>query len=222
MHWHRGTNGWVTGENFPGILTIVRRAILRHRPGAQVVVVCDAAPQHICAAAVLQAQRLRVHLVCIPGRITWLVQPLDTHAFAALKRLLHRLQQQARAAAPGGVLAATQWIELLETAVHELLVRGEWRDAIGGNGLLGDTRLLRPRLGELLTGHLPLPLRPPADEDMEAIVGRRRVGLAEALCRGAVRYQRGHAVPLAVAAGGLAGAPPVPALAAPAGAVFVG
>jgi hypothetical protein len=29
MHWHRGTNGWVTGENFPGILTIVRRAILR-------------------------------------------------------------------------------------------------------------------------------------------------------------------------------------------------
>ncbi len=193
LQWLEGTDGWVTGANFPRVLTLLRRAILAQRPGSQVVVVCDSAAQHVCDAAVLHAQRLRIHLVCIPGRVTWLLQPLDTHVFALLKRRLHTTQLVERAASATGVLGPTRWIHILEAVVTDVLVRGDWSRAMHANGLCGNTGALRPRICQALQGQLPLPLVAPSDEELTTILGRRRQGLAERLTRGAERFRRAAA-----------------------------
>ncbi len=190
LAWVPDTSGWVTADNFPGILTRLRRAILQHRPGSQIVLVLDSASQHVADAVVLHAQRLRVHLVCVPGRLTWLLQPLDTHVYGTLKHRLHQAQLAERSASPTGVLPAARWIDILERVVRDVLVGGRFRDAMQANGLMGSTAMLRRRVGETLLGHLPLPLVPPTDADLTAILGRGRIGLAERLTRGAERYRR--------------------------------
>jgi hypothetical protein len=191
--WLPGTRGWVTAANFCQVLTLVRRSVLRQRPGAQLVIAMDSAAQHIADAAVRHAQRLRVHLLLIPGRVTWLLQPLDTHVFAELKRHLHRIQLEARLASASGVLPPAEWVTLLERAVRAVLVERDWSAAVSGNGLCGSTAQLRARVGDLLQGRLPLPLAPPDDAAMGIIVGRPRVGLAERLTRAAVRVRASRA-----------------------------
>ncbi len=193
LAWLRGTGGWVTAENFKTILTLLRRAIHRQRPGVQVVVCCDSASQHVADAVIRHSQCLRMHLLCVPGRLTWLLQPLDSHVFGRLKRHLHALQIEARVASDTGVLAPTRWIQLLEQAVHHVLVQQDWTHAVRANGLTGDTHALRARVAEQLLGAFPLPLRRPSDATLALVLGRQRVGLAERITRAGERFRAQHA-----------------------------
>ena len=83
-----GTDGWITSANFPAVLTYIRREFLRLRPLHEIVVVMDCAAQH-CATNVIQhCRRLRLHVLLVPARFTWLLHPLDAHVFGNLKRRL--------------------------------------------------------------------------------------------------------------------------------------
>jgi hypothetical protein len=171
LQWLPGTNGWVTNENMPTILTLLRRAIRRQRPHAEVVIVMDSASQHTSDAVLRHTSLISVHLVLVPAGLTWLLQPLDTHVFATLKRVLASLQQQARAARLPGPLPPGLWLDILREAVLDVLVRRDWSASFAANGLTGDSMGLRGRISSLLGASLPLPMTPPATEALQDLVG---------------------------------------------------
>jgi hypothetical protein len=118
----------------------------------------------------------------VPARLTWLLQPLDTHVFALLKRRLHALQLDARCGSADGVLHGAEWLPLLCQAVQEVVCRADWSHAFSANGVSDGPASMRSRVLEFLAATLPLPLRAPTHaEVLEAIGGRRPLLLARLL-----------------------------------------
>ena len=185
--WLEGYAGWVNADSFCAIITRLRRAVLSARPGARVIIACDSASQHTTQQVISHAARLRVQLLFIPGRLTWLMQPLDTHVFGAFKHRLHHVQSSARAHSSDGTLPNVAWIDFLEIVVREFLVNKSWARCFRENGLMGVDVELRERVR--MAGRLPavLDASPPNDEDLAVILGRRRPGLAARLNRAAIQ-----------------------------------
>lgn len=189
LTWVRETHGWVTVPVMKQVLTLYRREVLRHRPGTHVVVAMDAASQHLADDVIAHAARLRVHVLLIPARMTWLLQPLDSHVFAVLKRTFHMLQLEERSANPRGVVDGVAWIDVLERGVRTVLVERDWSRALVSNGLIHGAGSLRERIRRHLEAPLALPDRPPTEGEMTVLVGRARANLSNRLTRGAEAVQ---------------------------------
>lgn len=157
VEWMPGTAGWVTAGNFPSILTSLRRAVRRQRPGQQLVIALDSASQHLSDSVITHAARLGLHLLFIPARMTYLLQPLDAHVFGTLKRTLRRQQLAARVANPAGSLLPGQWIDILASCVQDVLVKRSWAHAFSGNGLTGEPSAARVAVLEPVGCILPRP-----------------------------------------------------------------
>ena len=181
LRWFRGSDGWITSQNMPSVLTFIRREVLRLRPSHEIVLVMDCAAQHLAGNVINHCRRLRLHVLFVPARMTWLLQPLDTHIFGKLKRRLHALQLLARSTAPQGVLERAAWIDILSEGVQQVLVAGLANDGFHANGVLGDTGSLRPRVQQLLEGFSPPALECPTVEDICALIGSRRLEIGRSL-----------------------------------------
>ena len=181
LEWFRGSAGWVTAANFPAILTRIRRAVHLRRPRCTIVLVLDCAPQHLADNVVNHARRLRIVLLYVPARLTWLLQPLDTHVFASLKRRLHALQLEARCESVDGVLLGIHWLELLCRAVQEVLSGCDWAASFAANGISHGPPAMRGRVLEYLSASLPLPLQAPTHAEILNLIGGRRPSLPEKL-----------------------------------------
>jgi len=183
LTWLRGSAGWVSTRHMKTVLTMLRRSIHTMRPGCHILLVMDAASQHLAADVVAHAARLHIMILVLPARLTWLLQPLDTHVFAPLKRALVAAQQATRAEHAEGSLAPAEWVRHLDTAIRRVLVDRAWAHALDANGVLGSTAALRTEVQAHASGSLPLPLRPPTRKKIDLVLGRHRRGLHEALLR---------------------------------------
>jgi hypothetical protein len=172
MAWLEGTNGWMTSLVLCAVLTRVRRALAACAPLAEIAFLMDSAPQHVQPRVLAHAARLRLHLLFVPSRVTWLLQPLDTHVFASLKTNLHALQTHARGAHEGGRLPRGLWINLIEEAVRGTLTERAWAHAFSDNGLATGRGPTRRRIGDACGSVLPVAPRAPRDEDVQYLVGR--------------------------------------------------
>ncbi len=213
LYWFPGSSGWVTKENFPSILTMLRRSIVAHVPGAEVVVLLDSAAQHVNTQVIGHAARLQIHLIFVPARSTWLLQPLDTHVFGLFKRELHRLQLQARSESVTGTLERVAWVSLLQDAVHNVLVARCWAHAFQGNGLCGHQHRLRERISDACGSLFPIRQRAPSDEELHELLGR---AIPAASARVLSRARRLLSAALEDAAEGEPAAEPLPPLPPPA------
>ena len=99
------------------------------------------------------------------------------------------MQQALRAGSLDGRMRPDQWVAILHEAVRDVIQRRDWQHAFAGNGLLGDSGRIRNSLLEDLGSQLPLPLVPPTDEQLCAIVGRHRVALSGQLLNEASAIQ---------------------------------
>ena len=81
----RGYRGWVNSSCMKHLLTRYRRAVQSIDPNVILVLLLDSASQHISNDVLAHARRLRIVLVLIPGKLTWLLQPLDVSVFRVLK-----------------------------------------------------------------------------------------------------------------------------------------
>ena len=190
LEWMQGTCGWTNTDNFCKILTSIRRPFLANFPGRPIVVYLDSAAQHASSRVLAHANRIRMQLVFVPASLTWLLQPLDTHVFGLLKRRMVVAQQEIRCATADGRLPGVAWVSVLQQAVQEVIQSRDWQLAFSGNGLLGCDAALRPCVLEGLGSFLPLASRPPTEEELCAVLGRRRVAVRMPLLSEAFRVMR--------------------------------
>ena len=124
--WFPGTDGWVTTDNLKPVFTALRRSVWERAPGANIVLIMDSASQHTNRSVLMHASRLGLHVILVPSGLTWLLQPLDSHVFAHLKRVLADEQGRRRGVLPRGV-----WVEIVEHAIKQVLVDGVGADFCG-------------------------------------------------------------------------------------------
>ena len=105
----------------------------------------------------MHASRLGVHVVLVPAGCTWLLQPLESHVFAALKTCLSEEQTLRRGGALAGVLPNGVWVDIVAHAVQTGIVNRNWAHTFGANGLASTIATLRSRISDILGYRLPLP-----------------------------------------------------------------
>ena len=87
----------------------------------------DAAPFHLAEAVLDAIAAARTWFVCIPARLTWLLQPLDTHAFLRVKRGLRREALDDESAADGEEPLAKMMRYTVCAVSRGVLQAHEWR-----------------------------------------------------------------------------------------------
>jgi hypothetical protein len=176
--WVEGTKGWMTKDIMQRILTTLRRTLRSAGHTGEIIILLDSAPQHVHVDVLAHAARLQLHVVYVPARTTWLLQPLDTHVFGAFKNRVHAAQLAHREREATGRLPRDAWIEILSGAVNEMLVGRTWEHAFSDNGLLTTAPPKREAVSNACGPVFPVACRPPDEETLRALVARNVDGLA--------------------------------------------
>lgn len=132
-----------------------------------VILLVDVHSSHIDNSIFLHARRCGIRLVYIPSKLTWLLQPCDTHVFAPFKQAVRKAWQHEKARRPNGVVSTETWLELVCRAIGEVLVGASWRHAFHADGLLQRQASISPKLLEALgfEGEIDLPPMLPSPEE---------------------------------------------------------
>ena len=94
----------------------------------------DAANVHIHEACVRSCYALRIWLIVVPARLTWLLQPLDTHAFQKYKEYFKTAYQRARLLTDDGTLAVADFLNVFYDTIRRVLQGQKWARAFEADG----------------------------------------------------------------------------------------
>lgn len=133
----RQKSAWNSSASMMRIITELKKALKGHMRSYSVVLVMDCASLHLTKEVLLHARRNQITVLVIPAKLTWLVQPADSHCFAAFKQTLKRQWLRARFS-KGFALDDSDWIKVLIKSV-EYLHSKPWAQSFVDNGILHST-----------------------------------------------------------------------------------
>ena len=131
--WRR-KSGWVTKPIMVEILKELCHALGELTATHFVVLLLDTAGTHICPVFMRAASRRGIAVHFVPAKLTWLLQPLDTHVFAMLKRYLVQLYRQDVLQSGARATELTARLEAVIKACRKVLQAHAWASAFDANG----------------------------------------------------------------------------------------
>ena len=77
----------------------------------------------------------------VPAKLTWLLQPADTHVLAGFKRQLRARWLPLRVASDSGAVALNVWLLEVFQVAQKVYCSNTWKPAFEGDGLLDESKL---------------------------------------------------------------------------------
>ena len=133
----RQKSAWNDQRLMVDILRDVRACLAPFMGAFQPVFTWDAARQHTTPLVFSAARRCGMWPLTIPSKLTWLLQPLDTHAFASFKRKLSELDRPPCAGPLDCGTGVRALVRRVSSAVHTQILEPPWARAFDSNGLGG-------------------------------------------------------------------------------------
>lgn len=180
-HLIRAPSAWVDAHKFALAVKLLGAAMAPYADDYQVVLYFDAYKAHLAPAVWSACAAARIIPVVIPAKCTWLLQPLDTHVFAAFKVRLQREYQTARLDNPNGVSGVRELLLAVRSAIAEVLEGRSWAHAFEQTGFGVDQGGISPRVLEHVGMQLPMTIpstRPSDDQVQSCLPERARVNIA--------------------------------------------
>ena len=141
-----GSSGWNTSEIMCVWLMQLVRRLRKVAPQRRVLLVMDECSCHTSDCVLKKCIALRVAVIIIPSRMTWLLQPLDTHAFVRLKADIRKRYFDAAAASNLSAIAPCRRVKLQGDSIHRVLVEGDWSSVFARSGIARSADNLRASL----------------------------------------------------------------------------
>ena len=124
--------------------------------GISPFLIFDAVPLHLADQVMGELATAGIWYLVIPARLTWLLQPLDTHAFAKCKRYL-KTRFQDHDERDQDQNTTLRMVRLVIETIRAVLQGYRWGPAFASNGLTGhQDRVSAFIRGELKCERLPL------------------------------------------------------------------
>ena len=130
-------SGWSNTEQHKEILKILKLVLEPVLATRQPIISFDAAPLHLQPSVVELLGELNFGWVLVPKKLTWLLQPLDTHAFCKYKRYI-KARWLEKILAGQGRRHVKDVILIVLGAIRYVLQGNVWAVAFKANGLSGD------------------------------------------------------------------------------------
>lgn len=138
----RQRSAWNNAETQKHVFRLLAAALREHERTAicppmkrwQPVLLLDACRLHFHPSVARSAASLGIPLVFVPARLTWLLQPLDTHVFQRYKEYFRSAYQRARLQTPDGKLAVSQFLDVFVETIRRVLQGVRWQVAFDSDG----------------------------------------------------------------------------------------
>ena len=130
-------SSWNTAQQHLVILRLLKLILEPHLHIYQPIVYFDAAPIHLHPDVLQILHDLDLWYVVLPARLTWLVQPCDTHMFVKFKRYI-KDKFQAEFEGYADRRSITCMINLVTRAIRTVLQGHDWTHSFRENGLTGE------------------------------------------------------------------------------------
>lgn len=130
----RRNTSWITGDLCVQIIRWLSAALAPVRGDRRVILLFDACRMHLGAPVFRACAAQNIKPVVVPAQMTWLLQPLDTHAFYAYKVHLQKAYQARRIASDSGTVGLAELLGSVSTAIQDVLCTRDWGHAFDGNG----------------------------------------------------------------------------------------
>ena len=150
--WRR-KSAWVDGDALKDILRLLDAALQPFQSKFQPLLMWDALKAHIKSDVLQCAGRLGIWVIIVPAKITWLLQPADTHCFAKYKAYLRRAYLDSSTKAADGSVDLDGILLAMNAAIREVFQATKWANAFRGNGFGSQQRYVRARILEHLAWH---------------------------------------------------------------------
>ena len=102
--------GWITNEGLIEYLDILAASLKDSGP-RKIVLVMDAHSTHCSLRTLKHIRSLGWMVLLIPGKLTWLLQPLDVYFFAQFKQKLYAANMEDRISRDSGTQNFDQWAD---------------------------------------------------------------------------------------------------------------
>jgi len=159
----------MTGKLMRRWLSQVSRAVRDWDPAARIVLSMDACRAHTREDVVAHARRCGMEIIFVPAKLTWLLQPLDTHVFSQLKRSIRDGLLRRGFASTTGRWSCRDAVAVQATAITDVVVNRDWSRVFDRVGLSGCLENLRPAVRDLV-GSCDLSPRPPTALELQDVL----------------------------------------------------
>ena len=170
------SNGCVTARIVRALAAAVRAAEGAHGT-FQIILLLDAAKIHYVPTVLRACRAAGVWPVLVPAKMTYLLQPLDTHAFASYKAYLKRAYQVARmtSVSGSGDLQLSEFMQCVYDTIRQVLQGRGWTAAFEGDGFGARQLRLSPRVRHRLQldAAVDVTAARPSDGQLRACFPRR-------------------------------------------------
>ena len=141
----RYAKAWMSTAVMIRYIRLLGRCLHEYRQTYRFILYVDVLKSHICPAVLRAASAANLWICVVPAKMTWVLQPCDTHLFARYKHMLtEEFQRRSGLTATGDIT----WELMLESLWHviSVLLQGrDWSQAFAAVGLLNGQRHLSRR-----------------------------------------------------------------------------
>ena len=156
----RRQSAWVDAAYMVKIISLLGTILRPFLSEYQPVLLMDALGAHIAEVVFKAAARFGIWVLIVPAKLTWLLQPADTHLFYKYKMRVKRCFTEAMARSPTGMLDLRDVILAINHAVRHVCQAHDWSKAFDENGFGQHQRLVRRSIIE--TAGFTTPMSVPA------------------------------------------------------------
>ncbi len=156
IHILKTTSAWMTAEVMQRLLKEISKVLMPFAATHEIFITADVYKAHITKKVWAYAGLKDIWYCTIPGHLTWVLQPCDTHLFSQYKAELAQYCHQAVLDSPEGKITVPMVLQGVAFVIRNLIEGQCWRKAFADTGLLGDQTLVSDRvLGKLGFAHRP-------------------------------------------------------------------
>ena len=170
--WHK-SSGHINADVMKMWMKTVADVVRRKCGDVHIILTMDCHPNHISEKTLRAAKACNVHIVPVPARSTWFLQPLDVKVFHHLKRRLRANLMAAENNAQNATVTWTDHLQAIRSSVHHTLVQRSYGAEMKSMGMSASGLPSSPHLAKLLEGQ-DLSPRPPSTEDLRHVLPRTR------------------------------------------------
>ena len=138
VHAHRVANPWMTNDKMKVVLKGLADAVSAHSKNRRVVLCSDAHKTHIATSTWQSAAAHNFFYFIVPPKLTWALQPCDTHLFAMFKNMLSTTCQKLAIQNGRRRWDITLLMKALNTSIGDVLNKRSWRKAFDDLGYRGN------------------------------------------------------------------------------------
>lgn len=141
----RSTNTWTTAEKMKQIFAALANTVRKHAPRKRVILCADSYKAHLSNSNWQSCAAYGFFYFIIPAKLTWALQPCDTHLFATFKAFLWKKVQQLTIDGNHSCPKMATLMDALVATIESVLNNTSWTKAFQDLGYCGHQHAVSPR-----------------------------------------------------------------------------